>query len=62
VNHSEIGLLLSTCASLYCSRAKQIREDLDELEFQAKATLPTANCRTLSQRDRETAKNDKKMN
>jgi len=23
---------LSTCASLYCSHAKQIREDLDELE------------------------------
>jgi len=27
--------------SLYCSHAKQIR-DLDELEYQAKATLPTA--------------------
>jgi len=23
---------LSTCASLYCSHANQIREDLDELE------------------------------
>jgi len=38
--------------------AKQIREDLDEREQQAKATLPTGNCRTLPQRDRETAKND----
>jgi len=32
---------------LYYSHAKQIREDLDELELQAKATLPTGNCRTL---------------
>jgi len=31
-SRSEIRLLLSTCASLYCSHAKQIREDLDELE------------------------------
>jgi len=44
---------------LYCSHAKQIREDLDELEQQAKATLPTGNRRTLSQQDRETSKNDK---
>jgi len=41
---------------LYCSQAKQIKEDLDELEQQAKATLPTDNRRTLPQRDRETAK------
>jgi len=26
------SMLLSTCASLYCSHAKQIREDFDELE------------------------------
>jgi len=32
VSHSEMRLLLSTCASLHCSRADQIREDLDELE------------------------------
>jgi len=25
-------LLLSTCASLYCSHAKQIKEDLDDIE------------------------------
>jgi len=31
-SHSEITLLLSTCASLYCSHATQIREDLHELE------------------------------
>jgi len=31
-SHSEIRLLLSTCASLYCSHVDQIREDLDELE------------------------------
>jgi len=31
-SHSEIRMLLSTCASLYCSHAKQIREDLDELK------------------------------
>jgi len=28
----EIRLLLSTCASLYCSHAKQIKEDLDDIE------------------------------
>jgi len=44
-------LLLSACASLYCSRAKQIREDLDDIEYQAKATLPTGNRRILPQRD-----------
>jgi len=38
---------------LYCPRAKQIREDLDELEQQAKTTLPTGNRRTLPQRDME---------
>jgi len=27
---SEIRLLLSTCASLYCSHYKEIREDFDE--------------------------------
>jgi len=41
---------------LYCSHAKQIRENLDELEHQAKATLPTGNRRTLPQRERETKK------
>jgi len=41
---------------MYCSHAKQIREDLDEFEQQAKATLPSDNRRTLSQRDRGTAK------
>ena len=59
VSHSEMILLLSTCASLYCSHAKQIKEDLDDIEKQAKATLPTGNRRTLPQRDTETAKNDK---
>jgi len=44
---------------LYCSHAKQTREDLDELELQAKATLPTGNRKTLPQQDKETAKNDK---
>jgi len=44
---------------LYCSHAKQTREDLDEREQQAKATLPIGNCRTRLQQDRETAKNDK---
>jgi len=41
---------------LYCFHAKEIREDVDELEQQAKATLPTGNRRTPPQRDRETAK------
>jgi len=31
-SHSEIRLLLSTCASLYCSHAKLVRENLNELE------------------------------
>jgi len=48
-------LLLSTCASLYCSHAKQIGTDLNDIEQQAKATLPTGNG-TLPQRDTETAK------
>jgi len=52
-SHSEIRLLLTTCASLNCSHAKQIREDLDELEQQAKTTPATGNRRTLPQRDRE---------
>jgi len=56
VSHSEIRLLLSTCGSLYCSHAQQIKEDLDKIEQQAKATLPTGNRRTLPQRDTETAK------
>jgi len=59
LSHSEIGLLLSTCASLHCSHAKQIREDPDELEKQVKATLPTGNRKTLPQRDRRQQKNDK---
>jgi len=43
---------------LYCSHAaKQIREDLDELEYQAKITLPTCNRRTLPTRQG----NSKKM-
>jgi len=50
---------LSASASLYCSHAKQTREDLDDIEQQAKAALPTDNRRTLPQRDTETAKNDK---
>jgi len=41
---------------LYCCHAKQIKEDLDDIEQQAKATLPTSNRRTLPQRDRETQK------
>jgi len=52
-------LLLSTFASLYCSHAKQIREELDDIELQAKVTLPTGNRRILPQRDTEMAKNDK---
>ena len=55
-SHSEIRLLLTTCASLNCSHAKQIREDLDELEQQAKTTPATGNRRTLPQRDREIAR------
>ena len=31
-SHSEISFLLGTCASLYCSHAKQIKEDLDDIE------------------------------
>jgi len=54
-SHSEIRFLTSTCASLYCSHAKQIREDLDELQ-QAKVILPSGNRRTIPQRDRETYK------
>jgi len=34
---------------LYCSHAKQIKEDLDDIEQQAKATLPTGNRSTLPQ-------------
>jgi len=41
---------------LYRSHAKQIRKDLDELEWQAKAILPTGNRRALPQQDRETGK------
>ena len=32
VSHSEMRLLLSTCASLYCSHAKQINKDFDDIE------------------------------
>jgi len=54
--------LLSTCASLYCSHAKQIREYLDELEQQAKVTLSTGNRRTLPQRDKgKQQENDKSV-
>jgi len=52
-SHSEITLLLSTSASLYCSHAKPIREDFKKLQKQAKVTLPTGNNRTLPQRDKE---------
>jgi len=31
-SHSEMRLLLSTCASFYCFHAKQIKEDLDDIE------------------------------
>jgi len=31
-SHSETRLLLSTCADLYSSHAKLVREDLNELE------------------------------
>jgi len=31
VSHSEMRLPLSTCASLYCSHAKQIKDD-DDIE------------------------------
>jgi len=41
-------LLLSTCASLYCSLSK-IREDFGELEQQAQVTLPNGNYKTLPQ-------------
>jgi len=47
---------------LYCSHAKQIREELNTLEQQAKVTLPTGNRRTLSQRnqrDKEKGKSKK---
>ena len=45
-SHSAIRLLLSTCASLYCSHAEKIR-DIGDFEEQAKVTLPTGNHRTL---------------
>jgi len=45
-------LLLNICASLYCSNVKQ-RESFDELEQQAKVTLPNGNYRTLPQGDKE---------
>ena len=32
VSHSEMRLLLSTCASFYCSHAKQIKEDLNDIQ------------------------------
>jgi len=48
--HSEFRLLLSTCANLNYTHAKQITEDLDE---QAKVTLPTDNDETLAHRDKE---------
>jgi len=53
-------LLLSTVVGLYGSRAKQSREDLNELEYQAKVTLPTANHRAPLQRHKEKG-NSKKM-
>ena len=41
-------LAIEYLRNLYCSQAKQIR-DLDELEQQEKATLPTGNRRTKRQ-------------
>jgi len=37
----------------YYSHDKQIREDINELEYQAKVTFPNGNHRTLPQRDKE---------
>ena len=48
-------LLLSTCASLYCFHAKQIKEDLDDIEQQAKATFPTGNETRKQQKNDESA-------
>ncbi|XP_013783624.1 uncharacterized protein LOC106467793 [Limulus polyphemus] len=48
-------LLLSSCACLYSSLQdflSKIREDFDELEQQAKATLPNVNYRTVIRRQR----------
>jgi len=50
---------MSTCASLCFSHAKQIREDLIELEQQAKVNLPTCNHRSLTQGDKEKGEDDK---
>ena len=58
-SHSEISLLLSTCASLYCSHAKQSKEDLDDIEQQAKATLPTGTAELSPNETRKQQKNDK---
>ena len=43
-------LLLSTCANVYTSLqdiVQEIREDFDELEQQAKTTLPNVDYRTV---------------
>jgi len=45
---------------LYCSHSKQIREDVDELEQQAKVTLPAGNRRTLPHDTGKQQKNDKR--
>jgi len=51
-SYSEIRLLVSTCASLYCSHAKQIR-DFNKHKEQAKVTLLTGNHRTLPTKDKQ---------
>jgi len=51
---------MSTCVSLYCCNIKQIGEDLNDLEQQAKVTLPTGNHRALPPK-RQKTENRKKM-
>jgi len=44
---------------LYCSHAKQIREDLDELEYQAKVLCKLATAELFPNETGEQQKNDK---
>jgi len=44
---------------VYCSHAKQIKEDLDDIEMQAKATLSTGNPELFPNDTRKQQKNDK---
>jgi len=53
-------LRTQVCTAPTLSKSEKILMSLNSKQL--KATLPTGNYRTLPQRDRETAKNDKQMN